>query len=202
MITFLEGILVERQPNRAVIVCGGVGYELAIPLSTFDHLPEAGQSYRILTRLIVREDAHLLFGFASRSERALFDLLLVVSRVGPKLALAVLSGLSVTQIRQAIAFQDAAMLASIPGCGLKTAERIVVELKDRIAKGTTGAERWAPSKGKARSGPLEEAMAALMALGYSRPEAQEAVSQAAKDLGGAATSTEDVVRAALTAVVT
>lgn len=201
MITFLEGVLVERHPARAVIACAGVGYEVAIPLSTFDHLPEEGQTCRILTRLIVREDAHLLFGFASPSERALFDLLLVVSRVGPKLALAVLSGLSVPQIRQAIAFQDAAMLASIPGCGRKTAERIVVELKDRIEKGAAVVDGVAVGKGGTRGGPLEEAMAALMALGYSRPEAQEAVSQAAKEMSGAPASTEEVVRAALTVAV-
>jgi Holliday junction DNA helicase RuvA len=201
MITFLEGTLVERHPTRVVIACGGVGYELAIPLSTFDRLPEQGQTCRILTRLIVREDAHLLFGFASRPERALFDLLLVVSRVGPKLALAVLSGLSVTQIRQAIAFQDAAMLASVPGLGRKTAERIVVELKDRIEKGIAGAEPMIPGKGAQRVGPMDEAMAALVALGYSRAEAQEAVAQAVRNIGGTA-STEDVVRAALTATVT
>jgi Holliday junction DNA helicase RuvA len=202
MITFLEGTLVERHPTRIVIACGGVGYELAIPLSTFDRLPEQGQTCRILTRLIVREDAHLLFGFASRPERALFDLLLVVSRVGPKIALAVLSGLSVTQIRQAIAFQDAAMLASVPGLGRKTAERIVVELKDRIDKGIAGAEPMMPGQGaQRRVGPMDEAMAALVALGYSRAEAQDAVTQAVRNIGGTA-STEDVVRAALTATVT
>jgi len=201
VITFLEGVLIERRPARAVIACAGVGYEVAIPLSTFDRLPEEGQSCRILTRLIVREDAHLLFGFASPSERTLFDLLLLVSRVGPKLGLAILSGLSVPQIRQAIAFQDAAMLASVPGCGRKTAERIVVELKDRIEKGTVAADGYIAGKGGTRGGPLEEAMSALMALGYSRPEAQEAVSHAAKEMGGASASTEDVVRAALTAVV-
>ena len=201
MITFLEGVLVERHPTRAVVACGGVGYEVAIPLSTFDRLPEQGAACRILTRLIVREDAHLLFGFASQSERALFDLLLVVSRVGPKLALAVLSGLSVPQIRQAIAFQDAAMLASVPGVGRKTAERIVVELKDRIEKGMTTAEGLIVGRGGQRGGPMEEAMAALIALGYTRSEAQEAVAHAARDLGGKQPSTEDVVRAALAAAV-
>jgi Holliday junction DNA helicase RuvA len=194
-------MLVERTPTRAVVSCGGVGYELAIPLSTFDRLPEQGQSCRVLTRLIVREDAHLLFGFASHSERALFDLLLVVSRVGPKLALSVLSGLTVTQIRQAIAFQDAAMLASVPGCGRKTAERIVVELKDRIEKGTGVTDSFVSGKTARRGGPLDEAMAALMALGYSRTEAQEAVTQAAKEVDGARASTEEVVRVALTAAV-
>jgi Holliday junction DNA helicase RuvA len=199
VITFLEGTLVERLPSRAVISCGGVGYDVAIPLSTFDRLPLEGETCRILTRLIVREDAHLLFGFASREERALFDLLLLVSRVGPKLALAVLSGLSVPQIRQAIAFQDSAMLASVSGLGRKTAERIVVELKDKIEKGAVVTEGWSASKTRAGAGVMEEAMAALMALGYSRPEAQEAIAQAVKETGKPPQSTEEAVRAVLTA---
>jgi Holliday junction DNA helicase RuvA len=199
VITFLEGILVERLPSRAVISCGGVGYDVAIPLSTFDRLPAEGETCRILTRLIVREDAHLLFGFASREERALFDLLLLVSRVGPKLALAVLSGLSVSQIRQAIAFQDAAMLSSVSGLGRRTAERIVVELKDKIEKGTVVAEGWPASRVGRGAGVMEEAMAALVALGYSRPEAQEAIANAVKESGQPPQSTEEAVRAALTA---
>ena len=195
MITFVEGTIVERHPTRAVVLCAGVGYELTIPLSTFDRLPDAGETGRILTRLIVREDAHLLFGFASHEERALFDLLLEVSRVGPKLAIAVLSGLRVNQIRQAIAFQDPAMLATVSGLGKKTAERIVVELKDKIDKRVTMAGGDS-IPGTSGGGMLDEAAAALVALGYTRPEAQRAVSEVLKGTEKPG-STEDVVRSVL-----
>jgi Holliday junction DNA helicase RuvA len=199
MITFLEGVLVERQPARIVVSCGGIGYDVAIPLSTFDRLPPEGQTCRVLTRLIVREDAHLLFGFSSREERALFDLLLAVTRVGPKLALAILSGLSVPQIRRAIAFQDSGMLASISGVGKKTAERIVVELKDKIERGFSD-DGWLPAKG-GPGGVLDEAAAALVALGYTRGEAQEAVARAMKQNGTGAATTEDVLRQVLSSIV-
>jgi Holliday junction DNA helicase RuvA len=199
MITFVEGALVERQPTRIVISCGGVGYDVAIPLSTFDHLPPEGQTCRILTRLIVREDAHLLFGFATREERALFDLLLAVTRVGPKLALAILSGLSVPQIRRAIAFQDSGMLASISGVGKKTAERIVVELKDKIERGDSD-DGWLPARGGA-GGVLDESVAALVALGYTRGEAQEAVARVVKQKGAGTATTEDVLRHVLTSTI-
>ena len=194
MITFVEGALIERQPARVVVSCGGVGYDIAIPLSTFDRLPPEGETCRVLTRLIVREDAHLLFGFATREERALFDLLLAVTRVGPKLALAILSGLSVPQIRRAIAFQDSGMLASISGVGKKTAERIVVELKDRIERGVSD-DGWFPAKGGA--GVLDESVAALVALGYTRGEAQEAVARAMKQKSTPTATTEDVLRQVL-----
>jgi len=199
MITFVEGALVERQPVRIVVSCGGIGYDIAIPLSTFDRLPPEGQTCRVLTRLIVREDAHLLFGFATREERALFDLLLAVTRVGPKLALAILSGLSVPQIRRAIAFQDSGMLASISGVGKKTAERIVVELKDRIGRGVYD-DGWLPVKG-GPGGVLDESVAALVALGYTRGEAQEAVARAMKQKDTGTATTEDVLRQVLASTV-
>jgi Holliday junction DNA helicase RuvA len=195
MITFVEGELIERMPTRAIVSCNGVGYELAIPLSTFDRLPEQGTHCRVLTRLVIREDAHLLFGFASESERTLFDLLLGVSRVGPKLALAVLSGMSVNDIRRSIAFEDVSMLARVSGVGKKTAERIVVELKDKIEKATSDM----PGAMKIDStidGVANEAMAALVVLGYSRMEAQEVVKKAAAG-SDKSVSTEELIRRAL-----
>ncbi|MEW5701295.1 MAG: Holliday junction branch migration protein RuvA [Candidatus Zixiibacteriota bacterium] len=195
MITHLDGELVERHPTRAVVSCGGIGYEMAIPLSTFDRLPETGARCRILTRLIVREDAHLLFGFATSQERAIFDLLLGVTRVGPKLALSVLSGLSVAEIQRAISCADVGMLARISGLGRKTAERIVVELKDKVER--PGAEL--PSgAGTSGGGLANEAIAALVVLGYSRAEAQEAVTRASRSLPGEP-STEKLIRHALSA---
>lgn len=195
MITFLDGELVERYPTRAVVACNGVGYELSIPLSTFDQLPSVGSRCRILARLVVREDAHLLFGFATPQERSIFDLLLGVSRVGPKMALAVLSGLSVPEIRRAIAFEDVGMLARISGLGRKTAERIVVELKDKIEHAGAEVPGGLP---RGDGGLTNEAIAALVVLGYNRSEAQDAVSRAAKSLSGEPT-TEELIRHALSA---
>lgn len=196
MITFVEGELVERMPTRAIVSCNGVGYELAIPLSTFDRLPAEGTRCRVLTRLVVREDAHLLFGFASESERALFDLLLGVSRVGPKVALAVLSGLTVAEIRRAIAYEDVAMLARVSGVGKKTAERIVVELKDKIEKAGAGAGETV-KLGAGIDGVAHEAMAALVVLGYSRQEAQDVVKKAAAAMEKTPVTTEELIRRAL-----
>src|SRR6202043_159142 len=133
MISFLDGDLVEALPTQVVISVQGVGYLVQIPLSSFDHLPAVGQRVRLLTHLVVREDAHLLFGFASSAERDLFRLLLQhVSGVGPKLALAVLSGMTVSQFKAAVVRGDVAALAKVSGVGKKTAERIVLELKDRV----------------------------------------------------------------------
>ncbi|HUU46189.1 MAG TPA: Holliday junction branch migration protein RuvA [Acidobacteriota bacterium] len=194
MISIVEGTLVERRPTHVIVSCGGVGYDIAIPLSTFDKLPPEGESCRVLTRLIVREDAHLLFGFATDEERRIFDLLLSVSRVGPKLALAVLSGMSIAEVRRAIGTEDTGMLASVPGVGKRTAERICVELKDKIGGGA--AEFGAISGAPAGDGVVNEAVAALVVLGYSRNEAQDAVARAVRHAPDVH-STEELIRGAL-----
>src|SRR4030081_107042 len=139
MITFLDGKLVSALPTQATVDVNGVGYEFSIPLSSYDKLPAVGQSIRILTHLAVREDAHILYGFMSAAERDLFRLLVNnVSGFGPKLALAVLSGMSVTNFKAAVVNSDVVSLAKISGLGKKTAERIVLELKDRVG----GAAAW------------------------------------------------------------
>src|SRR5437016_3464881 len=133
MITFLEGKLVGALPTQAIVDVSGVGYEVFIPLSSYDKLPAAGQSVRILTHLHVREDAHILYGFMTAAERDLFRLLVNhVSGIGPKLALAVLSGMSVSHFKSAVVNADIASLSKISGLGKKTAERIVLELKDKL----------------------------------------------------------------------
>src|SRR3989449_11477931 len=133
MITFLDGKLVSALPTQAIVDVGGVGYEVFIPLSSYDKLPAPGQPVRVLTHLHVREDAHVLYGFMSGAERDLFRLLVNnVSGIGPKLALAVLSGMSVTNFKSAVVNSDVAALAKISGLGKKTAERIVLELKDKL----------------------------------------------------------------------
>src|SRR3989449_6761165 len=133
MIPFLDGKLASALPTQAIIDVGGIGYEVFIPLSSYDKLPAPGQPVRVLTHLHVREDAHVLYGFMSAAERDLFRLLVNnVSGIGPKLALAVLSGMSVTNFKSAVVNSDVAALAKISGLGKKTAERIVLELKDKL----------------------------------------------------------------------
>src|SRR3954464_5868253 len=176
MITFLEGKLTTGLPTQAVIDVNGVGYEVLIPLSSYDRLPAAGQPVQILTHLVVREDAHLLFGFMSSAERDLFRLLVNnVSGIGPKLALAVLSGMSVNNFKSAVVNSDVASLSKISGLGKKTAERIVLELKDKLGV----AAAWEVASGAQAPTPEQEqaneAVLALIALGYKQVEAHKAV---------------------------
>ena len=197
MISFLRGRLIELLPTQVTIEVQGVGYEVLIPLSSFDKLPAVGSEVHLLTHLAIREDAHVLYGFLTTQERDLFRLLIhTVSGIGPKLALNVLSGINVTSFRGAVANGDIRALSQISGVGKKTAERIIVELKDKI--GAIGA--WeAASAGRALS-PTDQkandAVLALLALGYKPAEAHEMVKAAAAVLGEEA-STDQLVRASL-----
>src|SRR5258705_7711740 len=184
MITFLHGKLVEALPTQVVVDVNGVGYEALIPLSSFDKLPPPGGDVKLLTQLIVREDAHVLYGFASAAERDLFRLLInSVSGIGPKTALNILSGISVTAFRGAVASSDVKSLSQISGVGKKTAERIVEELRDKI--GAAGA--WeASSAARSLSSSdqkVNDAVLALMALGFKQPDAHESVRAAQAGLG-------------------
>lgn len=197
MITFLRGKLVEALPTQAVVEVHGIGYEALIPLSSFDKLPSPGGDIELLTQLVVREDAHTLYGFMSVAERDLFRLLVHnVSGIGPKIALNILSGISVTAFRGAVANGDVRSLSQISGVGKKTAERIVVELRDKI--GAAGA--WeAASDRRALSledQKINDAVLALMALGFKQIEAHDAV-RAAQAAAGANATVEDLVRACL-----
>jgi Holliday junction DNA helicase RuvA len=197
MISFLRGKLVETLPTQATIDVNGIGYDVLIPLSSFDKLPQPGQEVKLLTHLVIREDAHMLYGFATGAERDLFRLLINnVSGIGPKTALNVLSGISVTAFRGAVANNDVKALAQISGVGKKTAERIVVELKDKI--GAAGA--WeAASAQRALSEEdqkLSDAALALMALGFKQVEAHDSVRKAQATLGSQA-NVEELVRACL-----
>jgi len=201
MITFLHGTLVEAQPGWATVEVHGVGYEVLIPHSSFDRLPAAGSEIRLLTHLAIREDAHQLYGFASPAERDLFRLLIhTVSGIGPKLALNVLSGMSVAGFAAAVATGDFKSLASISGVGRKTAERIVVELKDKLgglAGGAPAAGNAVPPAGTSSGDRrLDDAVSALMALGYKGADATTAV-RAALAMLGASASVEQLVRSAL-----
>ena len=197
MISFLEGKLVESLPTQVTVDVNGVGYEVLIPLSSFDKLPSPGNSVKLLTHLAVREDAHVLYGFMTSSEREMFRLLVNnVSGIGPKIALNVLSGMNVMALRGAVANGDVKALSQISGVGKKTAERIVVELKDKI--GAAGAwEAASATRGlSAGDQKLNDAVLALIALGFKQVEAHESIRGALSLLGEKAT-VEDLVRACL-----
>jgi Holliday junction DNA helicase RuvA len=176
VITFLEGRLVNALPTQATIDVNGVGYEVFIPLSSYDKLPAVGQPVRILTHLHVREDAHVLYGFMTAAERDLFRLLVNnVSGIGPKLALAVLSGMSVTNFKSAVVNSDVATLSKISGLGKKTGERIVLELKDKVGVAAAWEAASAAHAPTAEQERANEAVLALIALGYKQVEAHRAV---------------------------
>ena len=197
MITFLEGLLHEALPTHVIIAVGGIGYHVSIPLSSYDRLPAPGQPIKLLTHLQVREDAHVLYGFATAAERDLFRLLTThVSGIGPKTALDILSGISVLQFKAAVVAGDAALLSKTKGIGKKTAERIIVELKDKVgiaAAWQVASATHAPTPAEAQ---LNDAILALIALGYKQPDAHRAVRQI-QDKNGPATSTEDLIRQGL-----
>lgn len=197
MINFLHGKLVDALPTQVTVDVHGVGYELLIPLSSYDKLPSAGQEVKILTHLAVREDAHVLYGFMTTQERDMFRLLInTVSGIGPKIALNILSGMNVTALRGAVAQADIKSLSKISGVGRKTAERIVVELRDKI--GPAGAwEAISAQRGlSAEDQKVNDAVLALIALGFKQVDAHEAVRATLAVLGDKVT-VEDLVRSCL-----
>lgn len=192
MIGFIRGKLVVKTPPHLTVDVGGVGYDIEAPMSTFYTLPGVGSEVRLLTHLVVREDAHILYGFGSQEERSLFRNLLKVSQIGPKIALAILSGVSVEGFATLVKLQDSAALTRIPGVGRKTAERVLMEMKDRLdalEHSGTGAGAM-PAAASSTEG---EAWTALVALGYKPAE----VTQMLKPLAGSGGSTEELIRRAL-----
>jgi holliday junction DNA helicase RuvA len=190
VIGFIRGKLVVKTPPHLTVDVGGVGYDIEAPMSTFYTLPAVGSEVRLLTHLVVREDAHILYGFGTQEERALFRNLLKVSQIGPKIALAILSGVSVEGFATLVKLQDSAALTKIPGVGRKTAERVLMEMKDRLdalAHVNIGAMPMTPSSTEG------EAWTALVALGYKPTE----VTQMLKPLAGSGGSTEELIRRAL-----
>ena len=168
MIGRLSGKLAAKHPPQVLVDCGGVAYELDVPMSTFYNLPAAGDTTTLYTHLLVREDAHTLYGFASLEERSVFRQLIRISGIGARTALALLSGLSVAELAQAVATQDSARLTKVPGIGKKTAERLLLELKGKLAEALPGAAGAAPA------GTVADILNALLALGYSEKEAAAA----------------------------
>lgn len=201
MITFLEGTLIESLPTHVVIGVHGVGYHVFIPLSSYDKLPPTGQPIKILTHLQVREDAHILYGFMTHAERDLFRLLIDhVSGIGPKTALDVLSGITVTNFKAAVIAGDAGLLAKTKGIGKKTAERIIVELKDKVGVAAAWEAASAAHAPTPQDAQIADAVLALISLGYKQVDAHKAVKAAAEKLGPAP-ATEDLVRTALKALI-
>jgi Holliday junction DNA helicase RuvA len=189
MIGSLRGRIAAKTPPQLMIDVGGVGYELEAPMSTFFHLPAIGQEVSLLTHLVVREDAQMLYGFATQDERRLFRNLLKVSGVGPKIALALLSGISVEAFAQCILNKDIAALIRVPGIGRKTAERLFVEMRDRVAN-LEGGPGMARIDG---ASPESEALGALIGLGYKPAEAARLL----KAVEPGMHSTEELIRRAL-----
>jgi len=188
MIGSLSGVIAAKEPPRLLIEVQGVGYDVEVPMSTYLALPPTGSSVRLRIHHVLREDASLLFGFASDAERELFRALLKVNGVGPKVALAVLSGVTADAFHAAVATEDVATLTRIPGVGRKTAERLVVEMRDHFKN--------LPAGGAVGTAPRAEALHALQALGYKPQEAQRMLDKVEQD--GA--TTEDLIRGALQGV--
>lgn len=178
MIGRLHGTLLEKNPPQILVDCGGVGYEVDVPMSTFYNLPPVGEKVTLLTQQIVREDAHLLYGFGSAEERLTFRQLLKVNGIGARTALSILSGMSVADLAQAVTLQEAARLTRVPGIGKKTAERLLLELKGKL-----GADLGDNAGAVTVHDAANDILNALLALGYSDKEAALAVKPLPKDVG-------------------
>ncbi len=194
MIGSLRGRIAAKAPPQLTVEVAGVGYEVEAPMSTFFHLPAVGAEVHLLTHLVVREDAHMLYGFATEDERRLFRALIKVSGVGPKIALALLSGVSVTEFNQSVQAQDTGALTRVPGIGRKTAERLIVEMRDRLV--TPQLSSGVPGE-TVNASPANEAYDALIALGYRPAEATRLL----KAAGPGTHSTEELIRRALQSAV-
>lgn len=201
MIGRIQGTLIENRTPEILVDVQGLGYEIQCPLSTAFTLPSIGETVTLHTHLAVREDAHVLYGFATAQERTLFRTLIKISGVGPKLALAILSGMETNRFIQSIQEQDPAALVKIPGVGKKTAERLIVEMKDKLnALGTAGAMLITPLEAQVdkvqRANATMDAESALVALGYKSAQAEKAVAKVALD----GMSSEEIIRASLKAM--
>jgi len=190
MIGAVRGRIASKTPPQLTVEVGGLGYELEAPMSTFFHLPPVGAEVSLLTHLVVREDAHILYGFATEEERRLFRSLIRVSGVGPKIALALLSGMSVAAFARCVQSEDVAALTRVPGVGRKTAERLIVEMRDRLSPPPPPAGGTAGPPGESPEG---EAYGALVALGYRPAEATRLL----KAVEPGAYTTEELIRRAL-----
>ena len=197
MYAYISGTLAEKKPTHAILDAGGVGYFLHIPASSYDKLPAVGKSAKLLTTYVAREDAHTLYGFASDGERQTFETLIGVSGVGPKLALAALSAMTPPELRDAVIGGDAGMLTRIPGVGKRKAEKLIVELRDKMAA-LEGVQLMSSGGDSATAEARADARAALEGLGLARAEAEKRLRKILRENGGLQ-SAEEMIRLALRA---
>lgn len=195
MYAYISGTLADKSPTDVIVEAGGVGYRLFIPASSYEKLPAQGKATKLLTTFVVRDDAQVLYGFATEAERTLFETMTSVSGVGPKLALAALSAMNPAELRETVVVGDAAMLTRIPGVGKKTAERLIVELRDRFAK-LDGMESPGTLDDGDAGSSRADARAGLEALGLSRAEAERRIRKALRAHPGSH-SAEELIRLAL-----
>lgn len=193
MIGYLQGVLLDKRPPTLVLDVHGVGYELDAPMTTFYDLPATGENVTVFTHMVVREDAQMLFAFGDASQRDVFRSLLKVSGVGPRVALAILSTLSTRDFFHAVTDNDVTRLTRVPGIGRKTAERLIVEMRDRVLKQVEEKGEAPTAMAERRDNPVEDAVGALMALGYKPAEASRAI----RGINGEGLSSEDLIRRAL-----
>lgn len=193
MIAHLHGIIIEKQAPHVVIDVNGVGYDVETPMSSFFGLPENGQKVTLRTHLVVREDAHILYGFSTENERILFRQLIKVNGIGPKVALGILSGMNAQDFTQCVLDNNVSALVSLPGIGKKTAERLIIEMRDRLGSVIEGSGAVSPSAAEPAVSPVNEAISALVALGYKQAEAEKRVRAVNQD----GLDSEALIRSAL-----
>ncbi len=197
MIGCLRGIVGEKQAPHVVIEVNGVGYDVETPMSSFFNLPASGEKVFIRTHLVVREDAHILYGFLTEQERALFRSLIKVNGVGPKVALGILSGVSVEDFCLCVSDNNVAALVRLPGIGKKTAERLMIEMRDRLPEQTKGTTKTTGGALAQKTSAVDEAISALVALGYKPQDAEKRARAVANDEA----SSEQIIRSALQSAV-
>lgn len=197
MYHYLTGKISEKTPVAVILDVNGIGYEVRVSLSTFSSLPNLGETVKLFTHFVVREDAQLLYGFATEEEREAFRLLISISGIGPKLAITLLSGVTLPELKRAIQEKNVPVLTAISGIGQKTAERVIIELKDKIGKAEISAGKELVHDASISDQMVEDSVLALVSLGYTKQKAKEAIQKTLKAMLGKKPSVEEIIRAAL-----
>lgn len=197
MYHYLNGKIAEKTPVAVILDVNGIGYEVRVSLSTFSSLPDLGETVKLFTHFVVREDAQLLYGFATEEEREAFRLLISISGIGPKLAITLLSGVTLPELKRAIQEKNIPVLTAISGIGQKTAERVIIELKDKIGKAEISAGQELIHDASISDQMVGDSVSALVSLGYTKQRAKDAVQKTLKALLGKKPSVEEIIRAAL-----
>jgi Holliday junction DNA helicase RuvA len=197
MYHYLNGKIAEKTPTAVILDVNGIGYEVRVSLSTFSSLPNLGEAVKLFTHFVVREDAQLLYGFATEEEREAFRLLISISGIGPKLAITLLSGVTLPELKRAIQEKNIPVLTAISGIGQKTAERVIVELKDKIGRQEIPSGKEIVHDASVSDQMVEDSVSALVSLGYTKQKAKEAIQKTLKAMLGKKPSVEEIIRAAL-----